>query len=70
MIGVDLGAAVIAAPQVPAERVRSAGEDVVDGTPVRWRHRRTMGRQIVLREPAEDIRECDHDWSTRSQIGH
>jgi hypothetical protein len=50
--------------------VRSAGEDVVDGTPVRWRHRRTMGRQIVLREPAEDIRECDHDWSTRSQIGH
>ena len=34
MIGVDLGAAVIAAPQVPAERVRSAGEDVGDGTPV------------------------------------
>src|SRR5262245_8678302 len=34
MIGVDLSAALIAAPQVPAERWRSAGEDVGDGTPV------------------------------------
>src|SRR5882724_12400121 len=70
VVGVDLGAAVIAAPQVPAERVRSAGEDVGDGTPVRGQHRRTMGRQIVLREAAEDIRECDHDWSTGSQVDH
>ena len=29
-----------------------------------------MGRQIVLREPAEDIRERDHDQSSRSQVGH
>jgi hypothetical protein len=34
VVGVDLTAAVIAAPQVPTERVRSAGEDIGNGTPV------------------------------------
>src|ERR1700730_2831274 len=29
-----------------------------------------MPRQIVVREPAEDISKCDHDGSSRSQIGH
>ena len=35
VVGIDLCAAVIAAPQVPTERVRSAGQDVGDGTPMR-----------------------------------
>ena len=29
-----------------------------------------MPRQIVVREPAEDVSECDHDRSSGSQIGH
>ena len=29
-----------------------------------------MLRQIAVRKPAEDISECDHDRSSRSQIGH
>src|SRR4249920_4151456 len=59
VVGVDLAAAVIAAPQVSAERVRPAGKNVGDGTPMRGQHRRAMPRQIVVREPAEDVSECD-----------
>ena len=34
MVGVDLGAATIAAPEVSAERFRAAGKDVCNGAPV------------------------------------
>jgi hypothetical protein len=38
MIGIDLGAAGVAAPEVPAERFGTAGQDVGDGAPMRRRH--------------------------------
>ena len=54
----------------PPSASRSAGQDVGDGTPVRGQHRRAMGRQVVVREPAEDVSELDHGRSPRSQAGH
>lgn len=53
-------AALIAAPQVSAEGLGAAGQDVGDGTAMRGWHRRTMGRQIAVREPAEDVGKLDH----------
>ena len=65
MIGIDLGAALLAAPEVAAERFGAAGYDVGDGAPMRRQHRRApfagiMSRQVVVREAAEDVRNLDH----------
>jgi hypothetical protein len=60
MVGIDLGAARVAAPEVPAERFGTAGKDVSDGAPMRRQHRRPMRCQIVVRKTAEDIRDLDH----------
>jgi hypothetical protein len=53
-------AALIAAPQVSAEGRGPASQDVGYGTAMRGWHRRTMGRQIAVREPAEDVGKLDH----------
>ena len=55
-----LVAASIAAPQVSAEGLGPASQDVGDGTAMRGWHRRAMGRQIAVREPAEDVGKLDH----------
>ena len=60
-IGVDLGAAMIAAPQVSAEGFGATRENVGDGASVRRQDRRAMRRQIVVREAAKDVRDLDHD---------
>ena len=70
MVGVDLGAAAVAAPEMSAERFRSAVEDVGDGAPVRWQNRPAMRRQVVVRKAAEDVRDLDHDRSLGSEAGH
>jgi len=44
VIGEHLVAALVAAPQVPAQRLRPAGHDVGDGATMRSRHRGAMGR--------------------------
>jgi hypothetical protein len=55
-----LVAAFIAAPQVAAEGLGPASQDVGDGTAMRGWQRRTMGRQIAVREGAEDVGKLDH----------
>ena len=60
MIGIDFGAAVVAAPEVSAERFGAAGHNVGDGALVRWQHRAAMRRKVAVREAAEDIRDFDH----------
>src|SRR5580700_4304355 len=46
----DLGGALVAAPEMSAESLGTAGKDIGDGALMRWRHRRAMGRQVVARE--------------------
>ena len=60
MVGVDFVAARIAAPEVPAERFGAAGQNVGDGAPMRWQHRCAMGRQVIVCEAAQDVRDFDH----------
>jgi hypothetical protein len=64
-----LGVASIAAPEVSAESLSAASLNVGDGTPMRGRHRRAMGRRVAVREAAEDVRDLDHDWSAKSEAG-
>ena len=54
------GAAVIAAPLLPAERFGPAGDDVGDGATMRWQHRRAVSRQIAAPETAENVRHFGH----------
>jgi hypothetical protein len=68
MIGERLGAALFAAPRLAAKRGGTAIEDVFGGAPVRGRHRRTVGREVVRREAAEHQGGLDHDRA--SQAGH
>ena len=53
-----------------AESLDAAGKDIGDGALMRWRHRRAMGRQVVAREAAEDVRDLDHGGTTGSEAGH
>ena len=70
VIGEDLGVAFVATPDVSAERLGAAGHDVVDGAPMRWQHRRAMGREVVRREAAEDVRDLDHGQAAASEAAH
>ena len=70
MVGVNLGAALIAAPEVSAEGFGAAGQDVGDGAPVRWQDRRAMRRQIAVRETAENVRDLDHSGCAASETAH
>ena len=75
MVGIDLGAARVAAPEAPAERFGAAAQNVGDGAPMRRQHRRApfasiMSRQVVVREAAEDLRNLDHGRCLPSQAGH
>lgn len=60
MEDVQQGAAVIAAPLLPAERFGPASDDVGDGATMRWQHRRTMSLQIAASETAERVRHLGH----------
>jgi len=60
VVGEDLGAALVTAPEMSAERRGAAGKNVGDGAPMRRQHRRTMDRLVVIREAAEDFRDLDH----------
>ena len=42
MVGITFGAALAAAPKVPAKRLRAAGKNVGDGAPVRGQNPRAM----------------------------
>ena len=66
----DLGGALVAAPEMSAESLGTAGKDIGDGALMRWRHRRAMGRQVVVREAAEDVRHLDHGGAAASEVGH
>jgi hypothetical protein len=66
----DLGGALVAAPEMSAESLGAAGKDIGDGALMGWRHRRAMGRQVVAREAAEDVRHLDHDGAAASEAGH
>jgi hypothetical protein len=68
MVGKDLLATVIALPQVSSEHFGAAGQNVGDGTAMRWQHGRAMGRQIGVRETAEDVGDLDHDRRQRPVI--
>jgi hypothetical protein len=70
MVGIDLRAARVATPEVPAELFGTAGQDVSDGAPMRRHHRRPMRCQIVVRKTAEDIRYLDHGRPLGSEAGH
>src|SRR5262249_54256399 len=67
---INLGAALIAAPEVSAERFGTASQDVGDGAPVRWQDRSTMRRQVALREAAENVRDLDHGGCAALEAAH
>ena len=55
---------------MPAERFGPAGQDVSDGTAVRWQQRCAMRRQVIVRKAAKDVAKLDHDRPLRSEAGH
>jgi hypothetical protein len=70
VIGQDLGVALFATPEPPSERLGAAGLDVGDGAPVRWQHRRAVGRQVIAAEAAKDVGDLDHDGPAAPEAGH
>ncbi len=56
----QLDAAVIAAPQLSAERFGPARQEVGDGAPMRGQHRRTMRLQVAASEATENVRHLGH----------
>ena len=70
VVGEELGAAMVAAPEVSAESFGAAGDDVGDGTAMRGGYRWAIGRQVSAREPTQDVGELDHGRRPRSEPGH
>ena len=70
VVGKDLGLAMVAAPQVPTEGWRAAGDDVGDGPVMRGRHRRTVSVAVSAGEPTQRVGQLDHGGKPRSQSGH
>ena len=66
----DLGGTFVAAPEMSAESLGAAGKDIGDGALMGWWHRRAMGRQVIAREAAEDVRDLDHGGTAASEVGH
>ena len=64
----DLVRAAVALPKVSSEVFGTAGQDVGDGAAMRWQHGRAMGRQVGVRETAEDVGDLDHDRRQRPAI--
>lgn len=60
MVGVDLGAARLAAPEMAAQGRAAAGDDVGDGAPVRGQHAGAVPCHMVVREAPADVGEIDH----------
>ncbi len=70
MVGEDLSGALVAVPEMSAESLGAALLDVGDGALMGWQHQCAMGRQVIAREAAEDVRDLDHDGATASEAGH
>ncbi len=70
VIGEDLGAALIATPEVSAEGFGSARQDIGDGTLMGRQHRRAMRREVGGGEAAEDVRDLDHGGAAASEAAH
>ena len=70
VVGEDLGLAMVAAPQLPAESLSAAGDDVGDGPAVRSRYRRAVGFEVSAGEPTHHVGQLDHGRGPRSQPGH
>lgn len=68
MVDMDLAAAAVASPDLPAERLGSAGKDVGDGAPMRGGHHGAMGGQIGFGEPIKDRLKIDQ--RVGSEAGH
>lgn len=68
MVDIDLAAAAVASPDLPAERLGSAGKDVGDGASMRRWHHGAMGGQIRFGEPVEDRLQIDQ--CAGSEAGH
>jgi hypothetical protein len=66
----DLSGALVAAPEMSAESLSAAGKDIGDGALMGRQNRRAMGRQVVAREVAEDVRDLDHDGVATPEAGH
>jgi hypothetical protein len=66
----DLGGTFVAAPEMSAESLGAAAKDIGDGALMGWQYRRAMGRQIVVREVAENVRDLDHGGTAGSEAGH
>ena len=56
----ESGLTMITAPEGSTEHRGATGKNVGEGATMRWRHRRAMGRQVAVRETAEDISDLDH----------
>src|SRR5262249_18618771 len=61
VVGENLLGAVIALPEVSSQRCGATGQNVGDGAAMRWQQSRTMGRQVGVRETAEDVGDLDHE---------
>jgi hypothetical protein len=70
MVGIDLLAAAIAAPEMSAGRLRAAGKNVRDGAAMRGQNAGAMRRKVAVREAAQDVRNLDHGWRPGLQAGH
>src|SRR5215467_279396 len=65
VVGKNLLGTMIALPEVSSQRCGATGENVGDGAAMRWQHSRAMGRQVAVRETAEDVGDLYHDRRQR-----
>jgi hypothetical protein len=62
--------ALVAALEVSTRGLGATGHDVVDGAPMRLRHRRARGGEGVGREAAKYVRDLDHGEGAASEVAH
>ena len=60
MVGIDLGAARFAAPEMATQRGAAAGDDVGDRPAVRGQHAGAVPRDMLVGEAPADVGEIDH----------
>lgn len=64
VVGIDLGAAGGAAPEVSAQFRGPAGGDVGERAPMRGQHRGAVNIEVGRSEAADDVGDVDHDRAT------
>lgn len=67
MVGIDLGAARLAAPEMATQRGAAAGDDVGERPPVRGQHGRAVPRDMLVREASADVGQIDHGGRVRGR---